>query len=94
MPLPPGEHELLDDLAGDAVSAAEYDLWWEDEYFKDKSCSISKTPMDSAHIGINLSDRSSDYDVLDAAKLQNVSESQHGNDDSESNSTPLLNPVE
>jgi hypothetical protein len=26
MPLPPGEHELLNDLAGDAVSAAEYDL--------------------------------------------------------------------
>jgi hypothetical protein len=26
MPLPPGEQELLDNLAGDAVSAAEYDL--------------------------------------------------------------------
>jgi hypothetical protein len=50
--------------------------------------------MDSAHIGINPSDRSSNYDVLDAAKLQNVSEFQHGNDDHESNSTPLLKPVE
>jgi hypothetical protein len=26
MPLPPGKQEILDDLAGDAVSAAEYDL--------------------------------------------------------------------
>jgi hypothetical protein len=50
--------------------------------------------MDSAHIGNNLSDRSSNYDVLEAAKLQDVSESQHGNDDHERNSTSLLNPVE
>jgi hypothetical protein len=26
MPLPPGKQEILDDLAGDAVSVAEYDL--------------------------------------------------------------------
>jgi hypothetical protein len=50
--------------------------------------------MDSAHIGINLSDRSSNYDVANVAQPQNASESQHGNDDSESNSTPLLKPVE
>jgi hypothetical protein len=52
--------------------------------------------MDSAHIGINLSDRSANYDVLDldAAKLQNVSKSQHGNEDSERNSTTVLKPVE
>jgi hypothetical protein len=50
--------------------------------------------MDSANIGINLSDRSSNYDVADVAQPGNVSESQHGNDDSESNSTPVLKPVE
>jgi hypothetical protein len=50
--------------------------------------------MDSAHIGIDLSDRSANYDVLDAAKLQNMSESQHGNEDSERNSTTVLKPVE
>jgi hypothetical protein len=43
--------------------------------------------MDSAHIGIDLSDISANYDVLDAAKLQNMSKSQHGNEDSERNST-------
>jgi hypothetical protein len=73
---------------------ADYDLWWEDEYFNDKSRSIAKTPMDSAHIGIDLSDRSSNYDVADAARLQNVGESQHENEDSERNFTVVLKPVE
>jgi len=41
-------------------------------------------------MGINLSARSTKHDVADAAQPLNVSESQHGNDDSESNSTPLL----
>ena len=50
--------------------------------------------MDSAQIGIDLLDRSANYDVLDAAKLQNMSESQHGNEDSERNSTTVLKPVE
>jgi hypothetical protein len=50
--------------------------------------------MDLAHIGINLSDRSSNYDVADVAQPGNVSESHHGNDDSESNSTIVLKPVE
>ena len=50
--------------------------------------------MDSAHIGIDLSDRSSNYDVADAARLRNVGESQHGNEDSERNYTIVLKPVE
>ena len=50
--------------------------------------------MDSAHIGIDLSDRSSNYDVADAARLQTVGESQHGNEDSERNYTIVLKPVE
>ena len=50
--------------------------------------------MDSVHIGINLSARSAKHDVADAAQPVNVCESQHGNDDSESNSTPLLKSVE
>ena len=50
--------------------------------------------MDSVHIGINLSARSAKHDVADAAQPINVCESQHGNDDSESNSTPLLKSVE
>ena len=94
MPLPPSKQEILDNLTGNAVSAAEYDLWWDNEYFNGKSCSITKTPMDLAHIGINLSDRSSNYDVADVAQPGNVSESHHVNDDSESNSTPVLKPVE
>jgi hypothetical protein len=94
MPLPPGEHEILDDLAGDAVLASDFNLLWEDEYFNDKSRSITKTPMDSAHIGIDLSDRSSNDDVADAARLRNVGESQHGNEDSERNYTIVLKPVE
>ena len=32
----------------------------------------------SAHIGINLLDRSANYDVADIAQPRNVSESQHG----------------
>ena len=43
-----------------------------------QSCSITKTPMDWAHIDINLSDRSANYNVTDAAQLLNMSESQHG----------------
>jgi hypothetical protein len=50
--------------------------------------------MDSAHIGINLSDRNANYDVADVAQPRNVSESQHGNDDFERNSTTVLKPVE
>ena len=50
--------------------------------------------MDSAHICINLSAKSAKHDVLDAAQPVNVCESQHGNDDSESNSTPLLKSVD
>ena len=50
--------------------------------------------MNSAHICINLSARRAKHDVLDAAQPVNVSESKHGNDDSESNSNPLLKPVE
>jgi hypothetical protein len=50
--------------------------------------------MDSAHIGINLLDRSSNYDVADVAQPRNVNESQHGNEDSERNSTTVLKPVE
>jgi hypothetical protein len=50
--------------------------------------------MDSVHMGINLSARSAKHDVADAAQPVNVCESQHGNDDSESNSTPLLKSVE
>jgi hypothetical protein len=50
--------------------------------------------MDSAHIGIDLSDRSSNYDVADAARLRNVGESHHGNEDSERNYTIVLKPVE
>ena len=50
--------------------------------------------MDLVHMGINLSARSAKHDVADAAQPLNVSESQHGNDDSESNSTPLLKSVE
>jgi hypothetical protein len=34
--------------------------------------------MDWAHIDINLSDRSANYNVTDAAQLLNMSESQHG----------------
>jgi hypothetical protein len=49
--------------------------------------------MDSVHIGINLSTRSAKHDVVDAAQPVNVSKSQHGNDDSESNSTPVLKPI-
>ena len=49
--------------------------------------------MDSVHIGINLSARSAKHDVADAAQPVNVSKSQHGNDDSESNSTPVLKPI-
>ena len=94
MPLLPGEQEILDVLAGDAVSALDFDLLWDDEYFNDKSCSITKIPMDSAHIGIDLLDRSANYDVPDAAKLRNVSESQHGNEDTERNSSIVLKPVE
>jgi hypothetical protein len=45
--------------------------------------------MDSAHICINLSARSAKHDVLDAAQPVNVCKFQYGNDDSESNSTPL-----
>ena len=44
--------------------------------------------MDSAHICIKLSARSAKHDVADAAQPRNVSESQHGNVDYESNSTP------
>jgi hypothetical protein len=96
MPLLPGKQEILDNLnlAGDAVSAAEYYLWWEDEYFNDKSCSITKTLMDLAHFGMNLSYRSSNYNVADVAQPRNMSESQHGNDDSERNSTIVQKPVE
>ena len=54
----------------------------------------TKTLMYSAHIGINLSDRSANYDVADVAQPRNVSESQHGNDDSEVNSTTVLKPEE
>lgn len=50
--------------------------------------------MDSAHICIKLSARSAKHDVGDAAQPQNVSESQHGNVDYESNSTPVLKPIE
>jgi hypothetical protein len=50
--------------------------------------------MDSAHICINLSAKSAKHDVAEAAQPVNVCESQHGNDDSESNSTPLLKSVE
>jgi hypothetical protein len=50
--------------------------------------------MDSAHICINLSVRSAKHDVFDAVQPVNVCESQHGNVDSESNSTPLLKSVE
>jgi hypothetical protein len=50
--------------------------------------------MDSAHICINLSARSAKHDVADAAQPQNVSKSQHGNEDYESNSTPVLKPIE
>ena len=50
--------------------------------------------MDSAHIGIDLSDRSSNYDVAGAARPRNVGESQHGNEDSERNYTIVLKPVE
>ena len=50
--------------------------------------------MDSAHIGIDLSDRSSNYDVAGAARPRNVGESQHGNEDSERISTTVLKPVE
>ena len=50
--------------------------------------------MDSAHICINASARSAKHDVTDAAQPQNVSKSQHENEDSESNSTPVLKPIE
>jgi hypothetical protein len=50
--------------------------------------------MDSAHIGIDISDRSSNYDVADAARLRNVGESQNGSEDSERNFTIVLKPVE
>ena len=50
--------------------------------------------MDSAHISMDILDRSANYNVLDAAKLQNMSKSQHGNEDSERNSTTVLKPVE
>ena len=50
--------------------------------------------MDSAHTCINLSARSAQHDVLDTAQPVNVCEFQYGNDDSESNSTPLLKSVE
>ena len=43
---------------------------------------------------INLSDISANYDVADAARLRNVGESQHGNEDSERNYTIVLKPVE
>jgi hypothetical protein len=33
MPLLPGEQEILDVLVGDAVSALDFDLLWDDEYF-------------------------------------------------------------
>ena len=50
--------------------------------------------MDSAHICINLSARSAKHDVADAAQpVLNVCESQHGNDDSDSNSTPVPKPI-
>ena len=49
--------------------------------------------MDSAHMGINLSARSAKHDVADAAQPVNVCESQHGNDDSDSNSTPVPKPI-
>ena len=50
--------------------------------------------MDSAHICINGSARSAKHDVVDAAQPQNVSKSPHENEDSESNSTPVLKPIE
>ena len=50
--------------------------------------------MDSANICINLFAKSAKQDVLDAAQPVNVCESQHGNDDSDSNSTPVPKSVE
>ena len=50
--------------------------------------------MDLAHFGMNLSYRSSNYNVADVAQPRNMSESQHGNDDSERNSTIVQKPVE
>ena len=38
------------------------------KHYYDKSCSITKTPMDSAHICINLSARSAKHDVADAVQ--------------------------
>ena len=91
---PHGQQEIYADLTAQAVSASEYNLVWDNEYFYKQSCCIIKTPMNLAHICINLSAKSTKQDVLDAAQPVNVCESHHGNDDSESNSTPLLKLVE